>query len=78
MRKQYSKPRVSVEAITLDQPIAAGCMANYADVQALLDMNVFLDTEIGKVGVCSWIFDEATMGNDLVCYHSNVQTAFLS
>ena len=41
MKKPYSKPTITVGAIQLDQPIAAGCTADFDDVRALIALGYF-------------------------------------
>ncbi len=75
MKKTYSKPTIIVGAIQLDQPIAAGCMADFDDMRSMIEMGYFT-----AEGAC----DHPVPGNgpiqgfDTICYHSNVQTAFTS
>lgn len=76
MKKVYEKPMISVEEMSLDMPIAANCLANFDDVQALIALGYFGDNDRGIS--CGAIYNEIEWGNDTVCYHSNVQTAFLS
>lgn len=72
MKKPYSKPTIVVEAFQLDQPIAAGCKADFDDMRSLLDMGYFADN-------CGIFFVEGKLPNyDTICYHSNVQVAFTS
>lgn len=67
---------IAVEELTLDRPIASNCVANRDDVEALIGFGYFMETmncvshidENGGFGI----------GEDTVCYHSNVQTAFYS
>ena len=78
MKKSYSKPQIAVESLQLDQPIAAGCTADFDDVRSLVDLGYFTSerncaTEIPTYGP---IFPED--GHDTICYHSNIQIAFLS
>lgn len=83
MKKTYSKPLVSVEVLTLDQPIAASCTADPEVIRDLMEFNYFMD---GKGCMFNLLptggFDENRDGvadhHDTVCYHSNIQTAFLS
>ena len=73
MKKTYSKPTIIVGAIQLDQPIAAGCTADFDDMHSLLDLGYFADN------ACSIPVGDGTLpGYDTICYHSNVQTAFTS
>ena len=72
MKKPYSKPTITVGAIQLDQPIAAGCTADFDDMRSLIKLGYFADTCSIQVG------DGTLPGYDTICYHSNVQTAFTS
>lgn len=77
MKKPYSKPRIAVESMELDQPIAAGCNADFDDVRGLMEMGYFtqeMNCDI-QVPASGPIFPD---GNDTICYHSNVQIAFTS
>lgn len=89
MKKLYSKPLVSVEVLTLDQPIAAICTADPHDMQDLIGFGYFSSDrncemwigggENGKGGKIDWDRDGSwDSTHDSVCYHSNVQSAFLS
>ena len=75
MKKPYSKPTITVEAIQLDQPIAAGCNADFDDMRSLIELGYFT-----VEGTCSIpiLGDGPIQGYDTICYHSNVQTAFTS
>ena len=73
MKKPYSKPTITVGAIQLDQPIAAGCTADFDDMRDLIELGYFADSS------CSIpVRDVPLPGYDTICYHSNVQTAFTS
>lgn len=73
MKKTYSKPTITVGAIQLDQPIAAGCSADADDMRSLMELGYFT-----AEGNCSISFSEGLPGYDTICYHSNIQTAFTS
>ena len=74
MKKPYSKPMITVGAIQLDQPIAAGCLADADDMRSLMDLGYFTAERN-----CENTVGEGTLpGYDTICYHSNVQTAFTS
>lgn len=74
MKQIYSKPKISVEVLTLDHPIAANCTADKDDVLSLMEFGYFTEAQ-----QCSTNFNnDMEWGNDTVCYHTNVQTAFLS
>ena len=76
MKKPYSKPHIAVESLQLDQPIAAGCTADFDDVLSLVELGYFADDS------CKPDFritiDGPVSGHDTICYHSNVQVAFTS
>lgn len=74
MKKTYAKPQISVESMAMDHPIAVGCLANFDDMEALIGFGYFGNNNRGIT--CT--FEYADDGHDTVCYHSNVQTAFLS
>ena len=74
MKKPYSKPTITVGAIQLDQPIAAGCTADFDDMHSLIELGYFTVEE-----ACANQLGEGSIpGWDTICYHSNVQTAFTS
>lgn len=75
MKKPYSKPTITVGPIQLDQPIAAGCTADFDDMKSLIELGYF-----AMEGICGIPFPgEGTIqGFDTICYHSNVQVAFTS
>lgn len=89
MKKIYTKPLISVEAMTLDQPIAANCSADVADMQSLIELGYFGANDRG-VACGLYILEDDTVDmdgdkvgdfdfdDDTICYHSNVQTPFLS
>lgn len=83
MKKQYHKPRICVEEIALDQPIAANCNANHADIRSLMEFGYFMDgrncvTNLLPTGGFDLNGDFQADIYDTICFHSNVQTAFLS
>ena len=74
MKKPYGKPTITVGAIQLDQPIAAGCTADLDDMRSLLELGYFAAERS-----CDIPFTDNTLpGYDTICYHGNVQTAFMS
>ena len=75
MKKPYSKPTITVGAIQLDQPIAAGCTADFDDMRSLIELGYFT-----VEGACAIPIpgEGPIQGWDTICYHSNVQTAFTS
>lgn len=76
MKRAYLKPSLYVEPIKLDMPIAANCMAERADMEALMAFGYFDNEHNCLVRVDE--VDKVQWGNDTICYHSNVLTAFLS
>lgn len=87
MKKVYTKPLISVEAMNLDQPItAANCSANKDDIQILIDFGYFMadapvtcsDTPYTDGDRVDSDGDGDLDAHDTICYHSNIQTAFLS
>lgn len=75
MKKPYSKPTITVGAIQLDQPIAAGCTADFDDMLSLIGLGYF--TVEGACGI-PVPGEGPIQGWDTICYHSNIQTAFTS
>ena len=75
MKKPYSKPTITVEPLKLDQPICAGCTADFDDMRSLLEFGYFT----AERNCTIQIFGDGNLpGHDTICYHSNVQTAFTS
>ena len=75
MKKPYSKPTITVGAIQLDQPIAAGCTSDLDDMRSLIELGYF--TVEGACGI-PVPGEGPIQGWDTICYHSNIQTAFTS
>ena len=84
MKKVYNKPLISVEALTLDQPIAVNCTADYDDIAAMMEFGYFTEKRqctIRLLPTEGFDYDgdgTPDTAHDTICYHSNVQTAFLS
>ena len=93
MKKIYKKPLIMVEELTLDQPIASNCDAERPIMESMIDMGYFglgkacdflLFEKPGFTGL--WqdtnmngiLDDNDDEWGDTICYHSAVQTAFLS
>ena len=74
MKKTYSKPQIHMESFAMDRSIAANCIADFDDMQALIAVGAFGDNDRGIT--CGYTYEEGP--HDTICYHSNVQTAFLS
>ena len=74
MKQPYSKPTIATGEIRLDQPVALDCIADFDDMRDLITLGYF-----GDPNSCGIPFVEGTLpGYDTICYHSNVQKAFLS
>ena len=94
MKKIYKKPLITVEELTLDQPIAANCNANRYILESMVEMGCFMSGEdkckdyplyTGPYGVGLWEDENGDGSPDYengfynsLCYHSNVITAFYS
>lgn len=87
MKKIYSKPLISVEAMSLDQPIAANCDSTIKDdIEVLMQFGYFMPNDSGitcsqnllPTGGFDYDSDGIADSHNTVCYHSNVQQAFLS
>jgi hypothetical protein len=83
MKKYYHKPLICVEEIALDQPIAANCNANPADIRSLQEFGYFMEgrncmVNLLPTGGFDHDGDLVADSHNTLCYHSNVQTAFLS
>lgn len=75
MKKPYSKPTITVGAIQLDQPIAAGCTADFDDMKDLIGLGYFTKESNCQIQIPG---EGPINGFDTICYHSNVQVAFTS
>lgn len=73
MKQIYSKPKISVEVLTLDQPIALNCVADKGDLTDVMALGYFVEAYS-----CATNAESVEWGNDTICYHSNIQTAFFS
>lgn len=71
MKQPYSKPTIATGEIRLDQPVALDCIADFDDMRDLITLGYF--------GECDIPFIDGMLPEyDTICYHSNVQKAFLS
>lgn len=75
MKKPYSKPTITVGPIQLDQPIAAGCTADFDDMKSLIELGYFTSESNCSIPIPG---EGPIHGFDTICYHSNVQVAFTS
>lgn len=84
MKKVYSKPLISVEEMSLNQSIATAvnCTADKDIMEILIYFGYFMpDSTCSVVGEGDKVdsnFDGVVDEHDTICYHSNIQTAFLS
>lgn len=81
MKKNYSKPLISVEAFAMDQPIAGRCTLPEADINSLKEFGCFAqecDFKLLPTGGFDWDGDGVADMHDNVCYHSNADYAFKS
>lgn len=76
MKQSYSKPKISVELLTLDQPIASNCTTDRADMESLKELTGYFIDDLA----CSTTVTEGMTidGHDTICYHSNVNALFYS
>lgn len=72
MKREYSKPTIHVEVMSLDMPVANACEQDY-DYPELKAQGWF-------VGNCGINYAEASGDGgwivDTLCYHSHVTTVF--
>ncbi len=84
MKKTYTKPLISVEAMLLDTSIAnTTCDMNKNEVLDLMEFGFFMegkncDYNLLKNGGFDFTGDGESDMHDTVCYHTNIQKAFLS
>lgn len=75
MKKPYVKPMITVERLMIDQPMANGCNANPDDMRSLMELGYFA----ADMSCSIEVGDSPVQGeHDTICYHGNVQTAFMS
>lgn len=75
MKKKYEKPIVWIEEFCLDAPISLNCIADKEDMESLIDIGYFIDVSECLIQYDDGMFEDS---HDTICYHSNVQQAFLS
>lgn len=93
MKKVYKKPLIVVETMDLSEPIALNCTADKDTIEGLKFVGVFTENmqcyggwlgtgDEGTGGKWDWdmnhVWDEEEGRHDRVCYHSNIDIAFLS
>lgn len=71
MKREYSKPTIHVEEVSMDMPVAASC-SQYVDLPDLKVQGWF-------AGGCMLNYnDDNSSSNDTICYHSHSKMAFSS
>lgn len=84
MKKTYTKPLISVEAMLLDTSIAnITCDMNKNEVLDLKEFGFFMagkncEHNLLETGGFDFNNDGESDIHDTVCYHTNIQKAFLS
>ena len=78
MKREYSRPTIHVEVMSLDMPIAASCQT-YSESPELKAQGWFVGD------ACVFAFDDENGNNsflgdvgDTICYHSHARTTFTS
>lgn len=78
MKREYSKPTIHVEAMSLDMPIAAAC-DEFSETPELSAQGWFIGN------TCEFTFDgengdliQIGGDGDTLCYHSHVKTGLYS
>lgn len=72
MKREYSKPTIHVEEVSMDMPVATSC-SQYVDLPDLKVQGWF-------AGGCMLNYndDNSSSSNDTICYHSHSKMAFSS
>ena len=83
MKKAYSKPQIHVESFLMDRPIALTCDVDRALMVELVFSGYFMEGKNCSMkllpnGGFDFTGDGIADSHDTVCYHSNVQQAYLS
>lgn len=87
MKKPYTKPLISVEAMTLDQPIALNCTADRDIMEILVSFGYFMNDAaiscdpnmmVSDGNKVDSNLDGVVDDHDTICYHGNIQQAFMS
>lgn len=83
MKKAYEKPQIHMESFAVDCPIAHNCSGDFEDIKSLMEFGYFMpdkdcSTNLLPNGGFDTNGDGEPDSHDTVCYHSNVQKAFLS
>ena len=80
MKREYSKPTIHVEVMSMDMPIAGACQSSYDETPELKAQGWFLDSNNCMIilGNNSENKDYYVSGGDTLCYHSHVRTTFSS
>jgi hypothetical protein len=83
MKKEYGKPTIHVEVLSLDTPVAGACAASYGlEYDEFAKQGWFVGDQ-----VCDFVLNDSDadsivykVDNDgnTVCYHSHTRTVFQS
>lgn len=82
MKRQYSKPTIHVEVMSMDMPVASACQATFDESPELRAQGWF----VGGDDKCRFILGNNfnkdngyySSGADTLCYHSHAKTTFSS
>jgi hypothetical protein len=83
MKKEYKKPTIHVEVLSLDTPVAGACAASYGlefpefSAQGWFDGDELCDFVLNDADADSVVQKVDNNGNT-VCYHSHTRTVFQS
>ena len=75
MKKKYDKPRILVEEYNLDMPVSLNCVVDKEDMLDILEFGYFAADFNCDILMDEFSYDDKS---DTICYHSNIQQAFLS
>lgn len=83
MKKEYGKPTIHVEVLSLDTPIAGSCATSFSlEFPEFRDQGWFVGSHL-----CSFVLDDQDADSvvqkvddygNTVCYHSHTRTVFQS
>lgn len=83
MKKEYGKPTIHVEVLSLDTPVAGACAASYGlEFPEFLDQGWFVGDQL-----CHFVLNDSEAEDivfkvdsdgNTVCYHSHTRTVFQS
>lgn len=81
MKREYSKPTIHVEVLSLDTPVAGACAASFGlEFPELSEQGWFVGEQL-----CGLSYEDADSGvnkvdeyGNTLCYHSHTRTVFQS